>query len=252
MTIHEEIQELIPAYVLGACEADEAARVERHVASCTQCGHVLDEYQPAASQLAFAVPRIAPPPDLKYRTIEHALAAGKESSRPSLPAARRASWLERLGLGSILLGAATVAAVLAIAFGLWQVNRLNDELARQRDMMTVIAYAQGQAVTVRGTSAAPGATGRLYADPDSQTAALITTNMPPVPADRVYQLWLTEPNGKKISGGLFTADAEGTGYLLIRTPQQLSAYSLVGVTVEPRGGSPGPTTKPVLQAPLNQ
>ena len=76
--------------------------------------------------------------------------------------------------------------------------------------------------------------------------------MPPIPADGVYQLWLTEPNGKKISGGMFTPASEGTAYLLIRTPQQLATYSLVGVTVEPRGGSPGPTTKPVLQAPLNK
>lgn len=254
MTIHQEIQDLIPAYVLGACETDEAARVERHVATCAQCRHVLDEYQPAAAQLAFAAPRFDLPPDLKFRTIERALEINIESSRPMVKthAASRPSWLERLGLSTLLIGLAAAAAVLALVFGIWQANQTNQELANQRDMMAVLAYAQGNVIQIRGTETAPAATGRLYADPDTQTAALITTNMPPLASDRVYQLWLTEPTGTKISGGLFSINSDGTGFLLIRTPQLLASYSQVGVTIEPRGGSPAPTTKPVLLAKLNQ
>jgi anti-sigma-K factor RskA len=114
--------------------------------------------------------------------------------------------------------------------------------------MTVVAYAQGVAQIVRGTAKAPDAVGRLYVDLDSSVAALVSVNMPPLAGDRVYQVWLTDPDGIKVSGGIFRLDPERNGLVLVRAPRHFDAYVQVGVTDEPSGGSNSPTTDPVLLA----
>jgi anti-sigma-K factor RskA len=249
MSIHDEIQEMIPAYALGALDSEEMARATAHLASCDRCARLLDEYRPVAESLAFAAPLVALPRDLRARTMQRATRS-ELSNAPRASAARRQSGWPRLGLAPVLAGAALVIALLAFGWNAWQTAQLNQQLATQRDLMTFIAYAQGNSLTVLGTSLAPEADGRLYFDPDANVAALITVNLPMLDDSHVYQVWLTEPNGKKISGGTFRVDRGGNGWLLVRAPQQLQAYAQVGVTPEPRGGSLAPTAKPVLLAQL--
>jgi anti-sigma-K factor RskA len=61
--------------------------------------------------------------------------------------------------------------------------------------------------------------------------------------------WLIE-NGQRTSGGVFSVSQEGYGSLRVSSPQPLSNYSAFGITVEPVGGSPGPTGNKVLGSPL--
>jgi anti-sigma-K factor RskA len=77
----------------------------------------------------------------------------------------------------------------------------------------------------------------------------VVNNMPALPADRVYQLWLVA-DGQRISGGTFRVDADGRGALLVQPPQPWSAYQRLGVTTEPTGGSPGPTSPRVIGGTL--
>ncbi len=253
MSTHDEIQELIPAYALGALDADETTRIQAHVVSCDRCARVLEEYRSVADSLALAVPLIEPPADLKTRTLRGAVEQNAPAVQ-SLPRKLRAqplSWWQRLGLAPALAGAALVVALLAFGWNTWQTMQLNQQLAAQRDLMTVIAYTQGNALTIRGTALASQAVGRLYVDPDASVAALVTVNLPPLSPDKVYQVWLTDANGQKMSGGTFTVDQTGNGWLLVRAPQHLDAYTQVVVTTEPRGGSLAPTTPPLLSATLS-
>ena len=61
MSIHDDIQELLPGYSLGALEADEAARAKAHLASCARCSGVLGEYRSVATSLAMTVPMASRP-----------------------------------------------------------------------------------------------------------------------------------------------------------------------------------------------
>lgn len=247
MSVHDEIQEIIPAYVLGALQGAEAARVEAHVASCDNCTCVLEEYRPVASALALAVPMVQPPRALKARVMQHVLTQPPEQVTAQ-PVAHSQPWWRRLGFAPALAGAALVLALVALGWNVWQTERLSREFAAQRDFVTAMAYAQGSALMIHGTDLAPDAVGRFYRDPDSSVAALVTVNMPPLAKDQVYQVWLTEPGGTRISGGVLRIDGEGNGWLLVRAPRHLDAYIQLGVTTEPTGGSKAPTTKPVLLA----
>jgi anti-sigma-K factor RskA len=78
---------------------------------------------------------------------------------------------------------------------------------------------------------------------------LLVAGMPQLPPGRVYQLWLVA-KGQRQNGGTFTVDAAGSGLLLVRSALPLTAYDAAGVTVEPAGGSPGPTSPRVIGGPL--
>jgi hypothetical protein len=45
---------------------------------------------------------------------------------------------------------------------------------------------------------------------------------------------------------LFTVDASGRGVWVVRSPRPWKEYQAVGATVEPAGGSPGPTSPRVI------
>ncbi|MEK7874219.1 MAG: anti-sigma factor, partial [Chloroflexota bacterium] len=51
------------------------------------------------------------------------------------------------------------------------------------------------------------------------------------------------------NGGTFTVDANGRGQMLVRAPLPITSYQSMGVTVEPMGGSPGPTGARMLRGP---
>lgn len=249
MSIHDEIQETLPGYALGALEKDEAAKAEAHLASCRTCSAVLEDYRSVADSLALAVPMVEPPRSLRARTMQRALSGGKSKVISQL-ARRTAPPRQRNWFMPALVGATLVLALAALALNLWENVEVGRQIQAQRDMLTVLAYQQGTAQIVRGTDRAPSAVGRLYLDLDSGVAALVTVNMPSIANDRVYQVWLTTPEGLKSSGGIFQTDSSGNGLLLVRAPQRLSTYVQVGVTVEPAGGSSAPTTEPVLLAKL--
>jgi hypothetical protein len=80
-------------------------------------------------------------------------------------------------------------------------------------------------------------------------AILVVQDLPPLKPDRVYQLWLRRGESRD-NGGTFQVDEQGFGIVFIHAPYPLSAYHRAGITEEPVGGSPGPTSPGVLGGPL--
>jgi hypothetical protein len=80
---------------------------------------------------------------------------------------------------------------------------------------------------------------------------LYAKEFPQLQPDQVYQLWLTD-NGERESGGLFTVDQNGTGVLVFPVTRPMDSLDSMGITPEPAGGSPGPTSRPVVRRQFNQ
>lgn len=245
MLTHVEIQELIPAYVLNALEPHEMRNVESHLRTCAECRHMADEYRAVPEALALSVPQISPPPELKSRTLSAAqFTPSPKSTR--VPQIRARPFRLTPWLAAAALGVALIALVLAV----WQGQEIRQELGAQRDLLTVMAYAEGPIVDVRAPSPGSRATGKLYLDPDSAVAALIAVNLPPLDEAHVYQVWLSQPDGEWVSGGLFRVDQEGNGWLLIRAPKPLAAYNGAQVSLEMSGGAAKPSGPTILQTAL--
>ena len=80
-------------------------------------------------------------------------------------------------------------------------------------------------------------------------ALLAALDLPPLPPDRVYQVWLVR-GSLRYSAGIFTVDPSGFGQALIRLVGPLGEFDAIAITIEPRGGSQWPTSTTVLRSDL--
>jgi anti-sigma-K factor RskA len=195
MMDHESIEDLIPAYALGAADSDEDRAVEAHVRACATCRDLLAEYRDLSGDLLFAAPPMAAP------------------------------------------------AGLTNAYWFGRVNHLDRQVAEQASLVASLANAP--ATALRAEASAPYAQGVVYASTSGQAALLCVYGMPALPSDKAYQLWLIK-DGKRESGGVFQVSDNGFGFLMVKPAHPLTDYSSVGITVEPIGGSPAPTSPRVL------
>ncbi len=76
-------------------------------------------------------------------------------------------------------------------------------------------------------------------------AVFRTDDLPELPADQAYQLWLIDDDGATSVGVL------GRGGQLEMVMDDVSGADSVGLTVEPASGSEQPTGELVLQLPLD-
>jgi hypothetical protein len=215
--------------------------VETHLPSCAACRALLADYRHLGDDLLFAAPAMAAPPGLTEQ-MRRRLAASRSEEKP-------APWWAGLRMRSLVPVLGALVLLLAITNFYWvgRVNRLQRQATEQSAFLTRLADAP--AVPLTADAAAPYAQGVVYRPTDSPVALLCVYGLPALPADKTYQLWLIK-DGQRDSGGLFRVTQDGFGLHVIRTERPLSEYSAVGITVEPAGGSPAPTSPRVLGASL--
>ncbi len=229
MSEQEHVAEQLGAYALGSLEKSEAAQVEAHLTHCSRCRAELEGHQATVGLLALAAAAAEPPADLRERLLVRARRA------KARPAPDRAPWwtaLMRLlsrPAPAWSLGLVSLALVVALGFMLLGP-------ASGPEPLTTIALV--------ATEAAPRATGVVVLSADGEYGSLVVDGLPDLNPDSQYQLWLIE-DGERTSGGVFSVH-EGYGQMEIVAPQPLSSYDGFGITVEPAGGSLGPTGDKVL------
>ena len=227
---------MIPAYALGALDDAEASAVAQHVRRCPACAAELAEYEETAGWLALAAPQMDPPPQLKQQLLAELDAEPPAADAPgrSLP-----GWLS--SLLPVWLPVSIVLLVMLAASNLLLLQRMRGlEAGQQGEFMTV---------TLAGTDAAPAASAVLLIDPDGESAVLFTDALPALDLTQQYQLWLID-DGQRDNGGVFSVEPGGTGTLSVLAPRPLLEYDALGITIEPAGGSPGPTGQKVLGGDL--
>ena len=75
-----------------------------------------------------------------------------------------------------------------------------------------------------------------------RAARSIVKGLEPAPEGKDYQLWLLGDEAP-VSGGTFDAE---DGFIVLPTDLDAADFSGAAVSVEPDGGSEGPTTEPFL------
>jgi len=236
--IHEAIRDLIPAYALGATDEEEQAEVEKHLKQCAECRILLADYRLLADELLYTAPPLSAP--LHLTTDLRRRLAQLSSHRVGKRVVARAGALVAL----------VVSVVLLFVTNLYWWNRttaIEERVAVQAT--AIVALAEAPTVTLQGDALAPEAHGVLYYRPEATVAILHVYRMPLVEQGKVYQVWLIR-DGQRDSGGLFTVDEAGEGTVLITAPRPLREYKALGITVEPVGGSPGPTSPRVIGGDL--
>jgi len=237
MMDHESIKGLIPAYALGAADPDESNAVEVHLRSCAACRALLAEYRELSDDLLYAMPPMAAPAGLTERMRQRLAPAHHEAaSRP---------WWTRLR-GALLMPALAAAVLLLLVTNLYwfgRMNRLEHQVTEQASL--VASLANVPVIPLHADTSASNAQGVIYASTDGQIALLCVYGMPELPPGKTYELWLIQ-DGRRDSGGVFEVSEYGFGFLMVKPTRPLKEYSSVGITIEPAGGSPTPTSPRVL------
>lgn len=234
--VEEHIFDLLPGYALGCLDENELLRVARHLPNCPDCRAELASYRAVMDHLVLASPLQVPAAGVKEKLLRRVRenTPGKRSQRMGLFAGMRLP--QPLALAALLL-----IAVLAVSnLLLWgQVNRLQARLPAGNIRI----------VNLAGTENAPQARGYLMIFEQETYGTLVVENVPALEAGYQYQLWLVR-DGKRTSGGLFSAGESGYSVLQISSDLPLESFPSFGVTVEPEGGSPGPTGQKILGGDL--
>ncbi|MFB6768285.1 anti-sigma factor domain-containing protein [Streptomyces sp. NPDC056337] len=240
----------VGAYTLHALPPDEEAAFENHLASCPACREEAAELAATAALLAAAELR-TPSPEVRRRVLaqigtvrqERRVAPDRDPAAAAAPAARRRRGGRR-ALGFAL--AASVAAAAALGGIAWWQHSEADTAREQvheaeAGAETLAGVLAASDATISTTTLSDGATASVVTSRAEGEAAFIAAGLPPLSGDQVYELWYARGDEHWPAGLL-----PGTGGDLAHVMDgPLRQATTVGITVEPAGGSPQPTTKPL-------
>lgn len=229
---HETLKAAVAAFSIDALEEEEREEVLRHLATCDGCRAEFDSLAEVASWLALIQEPASLPSGFQERVLTEARRsrAGDMSVVAPPPRRSRTTWL---------LGAAAILAV--VIAGTWLTLNLaptDGATEQQRAALEALVESDRQ-IELRGTSPAVASV-----VPDEDGAVFIATDLSPAPSDSVYQLWLKQ-GGRIVSGGVFEATA---GVAIVEIDEPFDELDGALVTIEPPGGSPQPTSAPVVDS----
>ncbi|MEU3600561.1 anti-sigma factor [Streptomyces sp. NPDC006798] len=237
-----DVHTLAAAHALGALDDTERKDFEAHLRRCEACRREAAGFEATTARLAAAVAQ-APPAAAKARVM--AAVDGVRQLPPRIPTPRGTPVLGGiLRRRAVPLALAACAAAVALgAVAVWQTQNGRDleQRARQaRQQLDAVSavLAAPDALTVHG-KAANGAHTTVVSSERQNKAVFTAANLPAPAAGKTYQLWLAH-DGTMRPAGLI--DHDGT-VILTGDPADAGA---VGLTLEPAGGSPRPTTDPLL------
>ena len=240
---HDQAAEALGAYLLEALPDDERAAVADHVKTCRSCQEEMAQLQLVADALPGAAPPVEPPPELKDRIMaivnseaELLQASGADADRPPEPLPRkpeRKTWSPVRGFLLKPAWAGAAAAVLLAVGGLF-----GFALHGGNDTATTTASA-----SVQGTG---GEAKLIYGD--GSHGVLEVSDMPPVAAGRVWEVWVKRPGrAPEPTDALFTTTRDGSATVAV---PDVDGAERVMVTSERDGGSRVPTTPAVVDVQL--
>lgn len=242
-------QEDLPAYSLGALDADELAAFEAHLESCEDCKAELAGYRNIAAGLLLALPPRTPPPRLR-RNLTTRLPSASRRIPGLIPL-----FNSRFPLGQVLNAAIVLVLVGLNVFSALQVRELRQEqaalaerLSAEQAAIGMLAYPNTQIHMI--VPDVENLTGSVLVDKDKPMAVLFLWNLPRLDAAQSYQIWLINAQGDRISSG-FILPAEGDyTTAMIQATLPLGEFIAIGVTIEPAGGSEQPTGERLLVVEL--
>ena len=248
---HEQYRELLAAAAFGTLTADEQRLLRSHLDGCAECRAELADYRVIAGALPVTLDERAPSPELRDRIRASLWVSSTEPARgpepdpwqvaasqrpvpampvePPRPTPAAPAPVRKVSPFRNRYVCATAALVLLAV--------LAGTLASRMIFADDSEEAPGEAIALRMDPPIPNATGELMYMPDEQVFKLTMHNMPPPPANHVYQVWLIDAEGPEPMGMVHPASGQ------VAVAADRSQYDMFAITVEPGPlGSLAPTT----------
>ncbi|HXC51408.1 MAG TPA: anti-sigma factor [Candidatus Limnocylindrales bacterium] len=275
MTTHEQYTEDLTLYALGVLDGAARIALERHLASCAECRAELERLRSDVARLALSQSDASAPARARERLLTAIANEPKTTLGPKvMPLARRSAW------GPV--GWVAAAAAVLVAAATWERSNVLEqrqsvleqqhaaleqqrislekqlaelqtkyvegrtEIAKAREMLAAFTAPGARHVTLVSTEEKPQPQGKAIYVAERANLLFVANNLPPLAAGSAYELWLIPPDGAPLPAGVFTPDAQGNAVVMNPPLPAGTGVKAFAVTVEPAGGSPAPTTKPML------
>ena len=253
-----DIHALSGAYAVDAVDDIERAEFERHLATCADCREEVASFRATATHLSTLMSE-TPPERLREQVMRDIAkvrplppAVGEEAGRRIEATSREraaAQVPEPPSRASRLSDArrrrnrwlAAAAAVVAVGGG--AALAVTQPWKSSSQVQTNIAAQVQQAPDAQRyqTTLSDGSTLTIVRSQSVGRAVLVTENLAAAPSGKAYQMWLQAAGGNFVSAGLVPP---GSTEPVVLEGDAATAQG-AGVTVEPSGGSPQPTTTPI-------
>lgn len=233
---HAEMDDLYELYVLDALETELASEIDAHVTeNCEHCLHAINRALDTTAGLSGLADPVTPPAIVRKRLIASVTAR----------TARR-----RFAFAVPILAAACLAL---LGFALWAITGRQSTQAQLRtvtyernQLRTMVAIlARPQTRTIQFGTSDQVTHGRVLLGPNGGLV-VVGSQMPSIAEDKAFELWLIPAEGNPIPAGVFRSNPAGEFVHVAPQPVNPSKVAAVAVTVEPKSGSPAPTSKPFL------
>ena len=238
-----ELHTMAGVWALGALDEAESAVFEQHLRECESCAVEAAELRETTARLSVLV-EVAPPPHLRERVL--AVAAKTRQQPPEMPAPVVALRPKRQWARRTAVFVAAAAVLGAVGVGVQSNLRLSNEVdelrqvAAQYEQLNALMSAPG-AKTVSRVSPT-GGTGMAVYSPGHNKVLFLAAGLPALPPDRSYQLWMVDGSGPH---SVALLDGVEKPMVMDLVP----GLDKLALTVEPRGGSEGPTTPAIVSLP---
>ncbi|NJK39629.1 MAG: hypothetical protein HC825_01180 [Oscillatoriales cyanobacterium RM1_1_9] len=251
-------QELAAGYVLGDLDIEEVNQAEQLLENDPNFQQEVRALQISLEFLPQALPRIAPPPGLQQKilaayqgTTETAPEGTPQSTVPIAPGfPRQQPEARQIAWSRILVGIAALAALLLGIDNL----QLRQQLSSVREgnlekVAEILQQPKSRLISLAGTNNSPATGTLLFTAGQWQEVIVSLGNLPPLPADQIYRMWLTLENGQVIFCGEFNTDDQGRVFVELNPaevpPKGVKAQGLF-VTVSPESAPLEPKGEKVV------
>lgn len=236
-----EWHQLTGAYALDALDPPEQASFEHHLSRCGACVAEARGLRETAARLALAT-AAQPPPRLR----DHVLSAIRRTRQLPPLTARQHADRSRVPRPRLSLAVTLVSLAAAITLGIIQISTWQ-QLGTARDgnqAMAAVLSAPDARITT--ASASGGGSVSVVTSRTEHRAIITSAGLPPLPAGRTYEAWVMAPAGAR-PVGLLAPGAQGRSTPVMTS---IGPQDKIGLTVEPSGGTPRPTTTPLVAIAL--
>ncbi len=275
-SLSEQEQLLVAGFVLGDLTAEETARLKQLAATNPDIRREIRAMQTSLELMPQALPLATPPPHLRQRIVTTALTTTDPAAESATPSGETASTLEPvappapsgtpssqalLSRPSILTrrsrsivkwlaALVTLFALLLAADNIRLRNQL--QLAQEQHLNRVAEILQqptSRLIALEGGQ--NEATGTLLFTPGNWSEVIVSlANLPPLPPDRIYRMWLSLDNGDVILCGEFNPESDGSVFVRFTPPESppegVKATELF-VTQEELNSIPMPQAERVME-----
>lgn len=251
MSVHEQFAEDLALHALGSLQGNELVALQTHLQSCADCRSELELLRGDMALLAMSTAGSAPPRHARQRLLD---AVAREPRHIASPVpARRGFW-------TLAPWFATAAAAVMIVLLLRQNSELRAsvgalqslfadqqaQLDQAKAVVDTITASESQQVTLVAAKTPPQPQGKTFYLRNKGSLIFLANNMPNLPLQKVYELWLIPTSGAPIPAGVFKPNAHGSA-TVVNPPLPVGVEAKAfAITIEPDTGSTTPTMPIVM------